>query len=146
MNGSIGAIWLWLKQKVLRAIIPLLAAAGTLLVGNWSLAMTTLVIFILLDIATGLLRAFCQKEWNSKVSWRGMTKKVIIFLVVVLGAQMDVLLDSAPTLRDATVVFYCVNEALSTLENVAAVTDIPPFLRDVLKQLKPKKFTDEDDG
>lgn len=146
MNGSIGAIWLWLKQKLLRAIIPLLATAGNLLIGNWSLVMTTLVIFILVDIASGLIRAFCQKELDSNVSWRGMIKKVVIFLIVVLAAQMDVLLGSAPTLRDATVVFYCINEALSTLENVAAVTDVPAFLRDVLKQLNPKKFTEEDDG
>ena len=146
MKESIGAIGVWLKRKVLHAIIPLLAMAGNLLIGNWSLAMTTLVIFILLDIASGLIRAICQKELDSKVSWRGMTKKVVIFLVVVLAAQMDVLLGSAPTLRDATVVFYCINEALSTLENVAAVTDVPAFLRDVLKQLNPKKFTEEDDG
>jgi len=146
VKESIGAIGVWLKRKVLHAIIPLLAMAGNLLIGNWSLAMTTLVIFILLDIASGLIRAICQKELDSKVSWRGMGKKVIIFLVVVLAAQMDVLLGSSATLRDATVVFYCINEALSTLENVAAVTDVPAFLRDVLKQLNSKKFIDEDDA
>ncbi len=141
----IEAIGVWLKQKVLHAIIPLLAVAGNLLIGNWSLAMTTLVILIFLDIASGIIRAFCQKELDSRVSWPGMAKKVLIFLIVVLAAQMDVLLGSTPTLRDATVVFYCINEALSTLENVGAVTDIPAFLRDVLKQLNPKKFIDEDE-
>lgn len=146
MKEWIGAVGVWFKEKVLRAIIPLLATAGNLLIGNWSLAMTTLVILIFLDIASGLIRAFCQKELDSRVSWPGMAKKVLIFLVVVLAAQMDVLLGSTPTLRDATVVFYCVNEALSTLENVGAVTHIPAFLRDVLKQLNPKKFTEEDDA
>lgn len=146
MNEWIEAVGVWLKQKVLRAIIPLLAAAGNLLIGNWSLAMTTLVIFILLDIASGIIRAICQKELDSRVSWRGMAKKVLIFLVVVLAAQMDVLLGSTPTLRDATIVFYCINEALSTLENVGAVTKIPAFLSDILKQLNPKKFTEEDDA
>lgn len=146
MKEWVGTIEVWLKQKVLHAIVPLLAVAGNLFIGNWSLAMTTLVILIFLDIASGIIRAICQKELDSRVSWRGMAKKVLIFLVVVLAAQMDVLLGSTPTLRDATVVFYCINEALSTLENVGAVTDIPAFLKAVLKQLNPKKFIEEDDG
>ena len=110
--------------------------------GGWTPAMSALVTVIMLDILSGLARAFVQRQLSSSVSWNGMVKKCLILVIVALAWRLDIVIGAGSLLRDATVIFFVVSEALSVLENtVAAGLPVPQFLRDALKQLNEKKAT-----
>ena len=110
------------------------------MLGGWSPAMTTLVIIAGLDVLSGLARAAVQGELSSKISWAGGVRKVLMFVVIMLAAQVDVLVGSEAVVRNATIIFYCVSEGLSVLENVvAAGLPVPDLIKDALAQLAPDK-------
>lgn len=117
------------------------------LLGGWTPAMTILLTIAGLDILSGFVRAGIQKRLSSKESWQGGLKKVMIFVVVALAAQLDQVIGADSLLRNAAVIFYCVSEGLSVLENVAAAgLPIPQAIKDALAQLSEKKAPKPPEG
>ncbi len=103
--------------------------------------MTALVILMAVDVATGFVRAFVQQRLSSKESFRGIAKKVLIFALLAVAVQVDVLTGLQGTTRDVVAAFYCASEGLSILENsVAAGMPAPDVLRQALEQLNASKF------
>jgi len=133
----------WSLGAVVKAVLATLLAGLVAVFGGWDDILTTLLIFVSLDIVSGWIRAFIQKELSSDESFRGTAKKVLIFVIVAVAAQADRLTGS-DVLRNAVAIFYCASEALSILENtVAAGLPVPEFLSDALKRLSEKKFGGE---
>ena len=97
---------------------------------------STLIILMLLDVAMGLVLAFGDRRLNSATSWRGMTKKVGILLVVCLAAVIEPYANGFP-LVDMSAGFYAVTEGISVLENAGRL-GIPMFgpLKDALTKLR----------
>lgn len=140
MEEEVSTFWHWLVA----AVITPVAVAISAFFGGWTAAMTTLVTVMVLDIVSGLARAFVQKQVSSNVSWNGMVKKSLVFVIVALAARLDTIVGAGSLLKDATVTFFIVSEALSVLENTAAAgLPIPEFLRQALKQLNEKKAAPE---
>ena len=111
--------------------------------GAWDQLMTALVILMVVDVATGFLRAFVQQKLSSKESFRGIAKKVFIFALLAVAVQVDRITGLNGVTRDVVALFYCASEGLSVLENsVAAGMPAPEFLREALKQLNEGKFND----
>jgi toxin secretion/phage lysis holin len=109
--------------------------------GAWDQLMTALVILMAVDVATGFVRAFVQQRLSSKESFRGIAKKVLIFALLAVAVQVDVLTGLQGTTRDVVAAFYCASEGLSILENsVAAGMPAPDVLRQALEQLNASKF------
>ena len=114
--------------------------------------MTTLVTLAALDVVSGFARAAIQKKLSSKESWRGGIRKVLMFVIIALGAQADVLLrESGVTIgggelvRNAAVIFYCVSEGLSIVENVVgAGLPVPQAIKDALAQLSENKIEERE--
>ena len=120
-------------------LASILAALNTL-IGGWDKVMAILGVFILLDFVSGWMRAFILKELSSDESWRGVAKKVLIFVIVAVAAQVD-RFTGATFVRNAACAFYCATEGLSIIENCAAADVlVPGFLRDALKKLGSEKF------
>ncbi|MDE7220146.1 MAG: phage holin family protein [Oscillospiraceae bacterium] len=96
-----------------------------------------LVVFAVVDYITGVMCAVSDKELSSKVGFRGICRKVLIFILVgaanILDAQV---IDSGSVLRTAVIFFYLSNEGVSLLENAAHLgLPIPQKLKDVLAQI-----------
>jgi toxin secretion/phage lysis holin len=103
----------------------------------------TLIFLVLLDIATGLLAAWVRKEISSKVSLRGMVKKVSLFFAIALASILDPY-DGGIPLLDLTAFCFIVTESISNAENLAnAGVYIPPPLRRALAALKDKQEEEE---
>lgn len=110
------------------------------LVGGIPLAMKFLIVLIFADIVTGLIAGAVERKLSSKVSWKGMPKKVGIFILIMMGHMLDMLMNTGDAIRDSVVFFYIVNESVSILENVArAGLPIPDQLRQAMEVLKTKK-------
>lgn len=130
-----------MKAITWKTITAALAGLCCQLWGVWDNVMTALVVLIVLDVMTGFLRAFIQQELSSKESFRGVAKKLLIFVLIAVAVQVDSITGMAGTTRNVVAVFYCASEGLSILENsVAAGMPVPELLRDALKQLNERKF------
>lgn len=99
--------------------------------------MYALITFVVIDYVTGLMVAVLEKKLSSEVGFRGIFKKVLIFVFVGIGNIVDVhLIKNGSAIRTAVIFFYVSNEGISIIENSAKVgLPIPKKLKDVLKQL-----------
>jgi len=130
----------WSFNAVVKIVLAAIVGGLATLLGGLDNVLVILTVFVALDIASGWLRAYIQKELSSKESFRGTAKKLFIYVLVAVAAQLD-RLTGTDIIRDAVAVFYCAGEALSILENaVAAGLPVPDFLRNALEQLNEKKF------
>lgn len=113
-------------------------------------ALTVLMVLMLLDVIGGFLVAGIKNEISSSVSYKGMLKKVGIFVYVGVGMCLDLLMVNyqeyvglhetfRPPLTVAAFVtlFYCAHESISVLEKLdRSGIPMPSFLRSILKRLK----------
>ena len=99
--------------------------------------LTALVIFSALDYVTGVLCAVMDRSLSSAVGFRGICRKMMIFLLVGLGHILDVhVAGSGAAVRTAVICFYLANEGLSILENAARLgLPVPGRLKAALEQL-----------
>ena len=96
-----------------------------------------LVIFVTCDYLTGIMCAIVDKKLSSAVGFKGICKKVLIFLLVGVANILDVnIIGSGSVLRTAAIFFYLSNEGVSLLENVAHLgLPVPNAIKEVLQQL-----------
>lgn len=107
------------------------------LMGGWDAAMKVLTVCMALDYITGVLSAIKEKKLSSSVGFWGLLRKGVIFLVVMLAAQLDAALGQEAVCRTAAILFYIANEAVSMTENAAELgVPVPRKLLDVLAQLR----------
>ena len=104
----------------------------------------TLLAFVILDYLTGVMCAIVDKKLSSEISFRGIFKKVLIFVLVGVDHLMDVqILGAAGVLRTAVIFFYLSNEGVSLVENAAHLgLPIPTKLKAVLEQLHDRSEKD----
>ena len=96
-----------------------------------------LIAFVAIDYITGVMCAIADKSLSSEVGFKGICRKVLIFLLVGIGNIIDVQVLGAPgVLRTAVIFFYLSNEGVSLLENAAHLgLPIPEKMKSILAQL-----------
>ena len=109
--------------------------------------MIALVAFVSIDYVTGVMCAVSDKDLSSRVGFKGICRKILIFALVGVANLIDVqVIQTGSILRTAVVFFYLSNEGVSLLENAAHLgLPIPKKLKAVLEQLHDKHNTEEDD-
>lgn len=125
------------------------SAVGTVityLTGGWSVSVVTLVVFLIGDYITGVARAFIEKKLSSQVGFKGLAKKCMIMLILIVAVMLDRLMGNDMWLfRSAVCYFYIANEGISMLENVAGMgVPIPEKLLSVLDNLSERSQEDID--
>ena len=105
-----------------------------------------LAVFAGIDYITGLMCAISEKKLSSKVGFKGICRKVLIFTLVGVANIIDVqVIGTGSVLRTAVIFFYLSNEGVSLLENAAHLgLPIPKKLKDILEQLHDR--TDKEDN
>ena len=96
-----------------------------------------LVVFAVADYITGVMCAISDKKLSSAVGFKGICRKVIIFMLVGIAHMIDVnIIATGSVLRTAVIFFYLSNEGVSLLENAGHLgLPIPEKLKIVLEQL-----------
>ncbi|KAA8973613.1 phage holin family protein [Streptococcus agalactiae] len=104
-----------------------------------------LVLFVVIDYITGVMCAVVDRKLSSAVGFKGIFRKMLIFMLVGIANIIDVqVIKSGSVLRTAVVFFYLSNEGLSLIENsVHLGLPIPEKLKAVLKQLNDKEENHE---
>lgn len=121
-----------------KIIVATLGTGLTWLFGSWDTALIVLVFFIALDYLTGVLRACINKEVSSDIGLKGIARKAVIFVVLIVSVLLDRLLNTGEwVFRTLICYFYIANEGISLLENCAGLgLPIPEKIKDALVQLK----------
>ena len=121
-------------------ICMLFAGLGTVLVwmfGGLDVAMQCLLIAIVLDYISGLIKAFCIKTLSSKEGLKGLIKKVGILCIVCLSVVVDRITGESGAIRTLVIYYFVANEGLSILENLAvAGLPIPQSIKKALQVIK----------
>lgn len=96
-----------------------------------------LVVFVVVDYITGVMCAINNKSLSSAVGFKGICRKVLIFLLVGIANVLDVqVIGTGSVLRTAVIFFYISNEGISLLENAGHLgLPIPEKIKVVLEQL-----------
>lgn len=132
---SVQSIW-----DAIRMGITLIGGWLGLFLGNADRLLILLIVFVILDYLSGVLRAISEKRLSSAVGFRGISRKALTFVMVGLAHQIDKnAIGSGSMLRSAVIFFYLSNEGLSLIENATQLgLPIPEQLKRILIQLHAK--------
>ena len=99
--------------------------------------MYALIAFVIADYVTGVMCAVSDKRLSSEVGFKGICRKVLIFVLVGMANILDMhVIGTGCVLRTAVLFFYISNEGVSVLENAGHLgLPVPAKLLDVLEQL-----------
>lgn len=132
------------------SILATFALAGSFIarsLGGWDTALQTLIIFMAIDYVTGLLVAGVWQRSNksktgaleSRADFKGLIRKGLILMVVLIGVQLDAIIGLQAFCRTAIVLFFCGNEGLSIVENLGIMgLPLPDFIKSKFEQLRDK--------
>lgn len=96
-----------------------------------------LIAFAVVDYVTGVMCAIVDKKLSSSVGFKGIFRKVLIFVMVGIAHILDAqVIGNGSVLRTAVIFFYISNEGVSLLENASHLgLPVPEAVKAVLKQL-----------
>lgn len=139
-------------------ILQIIADVGSILANKIAVALGTLLSFIflitggedkmveclsilmLIDYVTGVAKAFIIEKVNSKAGFKGLLKKMVMILVVVLAYQIDLLFESKFGIKSLTIGILLGNEGLSILENASICgVPVPEKLKNILEQYRESR-------
>lgn len=106
-----------------------------------------LIAFVVIDYITGVMCAVSDHTLSSEVGFKGIARKVLIFLLVGIGHILDTqVIGTGSVLRTAVIFFYLSNEGVSLVENAAHLgLPVPEKLKAVLEQLHDRAEKDENE-
>lgn len=101
------------------------------LFGGWDSALTTLIMFMVIDYVTGLIVAGVFKNspktdtgaLESKAGWKGLCRKCVTLVFVMVAYRLDLIL-CTEYIKTAVIIAFIVNELISLVEN-AGLMGIP---------------------
>lgn len=126
--------------NVLSIIFATIGVWLGLFIGPANSLLIALIVFVVIDYVSGVISAAVNKKLSSSVGFKGLLRKILIFLIVGLANILDVyVLGANAVLRSAVILFYIANEGLSIIENLGETgLPIPPKIKEVLAQLRKK--------
>ena len=106
--------------------------------GGWDGILTALVALVVLDYITGVLKGISTKTLSSAIGFKGLIKKIFIFIVVATAVIIQDVIGGTIPLREITIFFFICNEGISLLENASEFIPLPAKLKETLIQLRGK--------
>lgn len=82
------------------------------LFGGWDVMLYTILLFAILDYFTGILKAVYKKELSSAIGFKGIVKKIMVFVVIAVAYNVQRMTGDTIPLREIVIVFFICNEAL----------------------------------
>ncbi|MCX7903053.1 MAG: phage holin family protein [Caloramator sp.] len=126
-----------MKNNTVQLIFATIGGYLGYFLGGFDGFMYALITFVVIDYITGLMVAVLERKLSSEVGFRGIFKKILIFIMVGIGNIIDVnVIKSGSAVRTAVIFFYISNEGISIIENSAKIgLPVPEKLKELLKQI-----------
>ena len=123
-------------------VIGIVGGFAVKVFGGYDMIIKALLLLVVLDYLTGVIKGAYTKKLSSEIGFKGILKKVTIFIVIALAVVLQKLTGNVIAIREIVIMFFICNEALSLLENAAVMVPIPQALKNVLLQLRDKTESD----
>ena len=125
----------------LKLALTLVCSAISWALGGFDMLFRALLTLMVLDYLSGILVAIKRKKLSSAVGFKGLSKKIMILVMVAVSNIIDVaIIGAGSTCRTLTIAFYSVNEAISILENATNLgLPLPHKITSVLEQFIKNK-------
>ncbi|WP_026486677.1 phage holin family protein [Caldanaerobius polysaccharolyticus] len=126
-------------ENIFKSACSIGGALASYLFGGWSALLGILLAFVIFDYVTGVIAAGIEGKLNSSIGWKGISRKVMIFVLVAMAHLVDTALGDTNVFRDATIFFYLANELLSIVENTGRIgLPVPDTIQKAVAILKGK--------
>lgn len=148
----------YMKENILKTALAAVLASVTAYLGTLAVPLCVLLAVMLVDYATGMVKAYLQAQLCSRTGLKGILKKLCYIAMVVVGAAADYLLESALDAAGITMeqhlfcgllvaIWLIINELISILENLAVI-GVPgfPLLEKLLNRLRTVIETQTEKG
>ena len=138
--------------KIIEMIFAAIGGLAASLLGGFDGILMALITVTAIDYVTGILTAIVQKKLSSAIGYRGIIRKVAMFLLVGVADLIDrsllnLSVGGGEILRDVVICFFLINECLSIMENAALIgLPIPKSMKDLLLQLRDKMEKSRHEG
>lgn len=124
-------------KEISSSIIAVVCTTLVYLMGGLDVALSCLLIAIVLDYVSGLIKAYITKNLSSKIGFKGIIKKVSVILIVMLAVLVDRVTGDTGAIRTLVIYYFVANEGLSIIENLGqAGVPIPQSIKKALKVMK----------
>lgn len=133
-------------KNLMCTAVGVIGSAVSTALGGWNTGITTLIIFMTIDYATGLICAGVFKAskksdnggLESRTGWKGICRKGVTLMIVFIAYRLDLLIGTN-YIRDAVIIAYCVNELISIIENCGLMgIPLPSVITKAIDILKSK--------
>lgn len=114
--------------------------------GGWDAALTTLVLFMVIDYISGLIVAgvfHTSKKTESgtlesRAGWKGLCRKGMTLLFVLIAYRLDIAI-GLNYIRDTVIIGFIANELISIVENAGLMgIPLPPVITKAIDVLTKK--------
>lgn len=131
--------------NMMQYVFAAMGGALGAVMGGYDGFLYALIVFVVMDYVTGVMVGILNKELSSRIGFRGIFKKVVIFCLVAVAHIIDThVIGNGSVLRTAVIFFYLSNEGISILENATVIgLPVPGKLKEILEQIREGK-EDED--
>lgn len=100
--------------------------------GQWDSILWALLVIMVLDCLTGVIKAIYTKTMSSEIGFKGLLKKITILIIVALSNVLQQITGDNVAIREIVIMFYVANEGISVLENVAVIYPrMPKAIKDI---------------
>ncbi len=126
-----------MKEETICLLLGELSTIIIWMFGGIDIALQCLLIAIIIDYISGLIKAFSTKTLDSKIGFKGILKKVGILCIVALAVVVDRITGNSGAIRTLVIYYFVANEGLSVLENLSiAGLPIPASIKKALQVLE----------
>lgn len=138
-------------KELFCTVTGVVGSAVASLFGGWSAGMTTLLIFMAVDYLSGLAVAGVFKNskktdsgaLESRAGWKGLCRKGMTIFIVLIAYRLDVMIGTN-YIRDAVIIGFCANEAISIVENAGLMgVPLPDVITKAIDVLTRKSKGDD---
>lgn len=113
--------------------------------GQWDSILWALLVIMVLDYLTGVIKAIYTKTMSSEIGFKGLLKKITVLIIVALSNVLQQITGDNVAIREIVIMFYVANEGISVLENVAVIyPQMPKAIKDILLQIRDSNSADSE--
>lgn len=98
-----------IMEKLFNAVCILFGFIGGILInllGGCDILLNALIVFMVFDYITGVLKGYFQKNIDSKIGFWGIIRKVVILIIVSTAYILGKVIDTSLPLREVVIVFF----------------------------------------
>ncbi|WP_322923184.1 phage holin family protein [Paenibacillus campi] len=130
--------------QIIKLVATAVGIAAGYLFGGWDVLINLLLLLVVVDWLSGWAAAWMRGELKSRIGFKGIIRKVTIFVIVAIAHFIDQALGSLRYFQDAVIFFYLANELLSVIENMGKMgLPMPDVLRNAVRIFESKKAPSE---